>query len=357
LVQAISSGDVATAIGAAEVLGEIGSPALLAGLGGRRSALAEAARHPDRRVRFAAIDAILKLKPMTSFAGASAVGDGLKFFAGTSGQRKALVAHPRSAAARQIAGYLSQLGYEVEIATNGRDAFAVATSSPDIELAFIHTALDHPRADDLLAQFRKDPRTAKLPVALIALPNFPETAERLARGVPRCHAFAEPQDAAGLKYQAERLLSMPDCQPVPPEIRQHHAVRAIVALVQFAEQPVPWLDARAISRSVERSLDYPAMTAAVASMLASTGTASGQSELVQLVARESLPLATRELAAIAFARSVAKFGILLTSDQILAQYDRYNTNAGRNRDTHKVMLVILEAMEAKSEEEGRNSDE
>ena len=357
LRQAISSGGVAAAIGAAEVLGEIGSPALLEGVGGRRSPLAEAAWHPDRRVRFAAIEAILKLKPVSSFAGASAVGDGLKFLACTSGQRKALVADPRSAAGQQLASYLSQLGYQVEMATNGRDAFAVATSSPDFELAFVHAALDHPRADDLLAQFRKDPRTAMLPVALIAVADAPESAERLARGVPRCRAFAEPQDAEGLKHQVERLLGMPDCQTVPLDIRQFHAARAVAALVQHAEQPVPWLDARAISRSLERSLDYPAMPRPVASLLASTGTATGQSELVRLAARESLPLAMRALAATAFARSAAKFGVLLPSDQILAQYDHYNSNAGRNRDTHKVMLIILEAIEPKSEEESQKSNE
>lgn len=357
LADAIASDHTATAIGAVEVLGKFGSPAVLEHSDGRRSPLAEAARNSDRRVRFAAIEAILKLRPATPFPGASSVAEGLKFFASTSGVRRALVAHPKSGIAQQLAGYLSTLGYEVDIATNGRLAFNFAINSPDYEVAIIHAAIDRPRVDDLLGQLRKDPRTARLPVALIAVPEDPTRTERLARGVPLCHTFAEPQDAAALKSQVERLLSMPGCQPVPFDVRTHHAGWAIAAIAQLGEQPVSWLDVRTFSRSAEHALYAPATMRAAASVLANAGTASGQSELVQLAARISLPVATRELAALAFARSVAKHGILLTSDQIQEQYDRYNINAGRNRDTHKVMLIILEAMEAKTDVANRAPEE
>lgn len=356
LPKALSGGHEAAAIGALELLGELGSPDLLLASDGRWSPLAEAARSGDRRVRFAAIAAILDLNPRVPFAGASAVSEGLQYFAGGTGRRRAVVAHPKSRIAQQLAGYLSPLGYDVDTATNGREAFRLATQSPDVELAIIHSALDHPRADDLLTQLRKDPRTARLPIAVIAVPEYTEPAERLVRGVPRTHAFAEPQDAAGLKYQVERLLSLPGCLPIPPEVRKQQAARAVEALANYAEHPVPWLDARAISTSVERSLYNPAMTASVASLLASAGTATGQSKLVQLATRESLPLAKREAAALAFARSVAKHSILLTSDQILDQYNRYNDNAGRNKDTHKVMQIILDAIESKSEVERHLSE-
>jgi hypothetical protein len=46
---------------------------------------------------------------------------------------------------------------------------------------------------------------------------------------------------------------------------------------------------------------------------------------------------------------VRKFGILLSRDQILAQYDLYNTNAGRNADTHAVMTTVLDALERKGD--------
>ena len=356
LRDALENGNTATAIGAAEVLGKLGSSSLIARADGKPIALADAAKSGDRRVSFAAIEAILNLRPLTPFAGASAVGEGLKFFAGTSGFRRALVADPRAAVAQQLASYLSQMGYETDIATNGRDAFKLATNSPDYELALIHAAIDRPRADDLVAQLRKDSRTAKLPIGIIALPEHPESAERLARGTPLSTAIAEPQDAAALKQQVERLLNKPGCAPVPLDVRRQQAAWSISALAQLAENPLPWLNARSISRSVEHSLYAPGMTAPVVSLLANAGTATGQSELVQLAARESLPLPTRELAALAFAKSVAKHGILLTKDQILNQYDTYNRNAGQNRDTHKVMLTILEAIDPTVDEKDPVTD-
>jgi hypothetical protein len=165
------------------------------------------------------------------------------------------------------------------------------------------------------------------------------------------HAFAEPQNADDVRFIVERLLSKPGCLPVPFEVRQQQAAWAIGQLAGFAEKPVPWLDARSISRSIENSLYTKGMTPRMVDFLADAGTATGQRELVQLAAREALPRATRELAALAFARSVAKHGTLLSSDQILELYDRYNANAGKNKDTHKVMLIVLEAMEAKGGEQ------
>jgi CheY-like chemotaxis protein len=348
---ALKQGYEAAAAGAAEMLGRIGSPALLMTQVGTPSTLALAARDGNRRVRFAAIEAICRLRPKSPFPGSSAVSDALKFFAHTSGARRALVVDPRSGAASKIAGLLAGLGYEADIATNGRDAYAMAIASPDYELALIHVAIERSRADFLLRQLRADSRTEQLPIGLIALPLHTESADRLAEGVPMTHAFAEPQNADDVRFIVERLLSKPGCLPVPFEVRQQQAAWAIGQLAGFAEKPVPWLDARSISRSIENSLYTKGMTPRMVDFLADAGTATGQRELVQLAAREALPRATRELAALAFARSVAKHGTLLSSDQILELYDRYNANAGKNKDTHKVMLIVLEAMEAKGGEQ------
>jgi hypothetical protein len=144
---------------------------------------------------------------------------------------------------------------------------------------------------------------------------------------------------------------------VPEAVRKQQALWSIATLAELAEKPLPWINARAISKSVERSLYAPGMTSTIVPLLANAGTATGQSELVQLAARASLPLATRELAAAAFARSVAMHGVLLTQQQILKQYDIYNTNAGQNRDTHQVMLKVIEALEAPASQDTTNTEQ
>lgn len=347
LAEALKTHDDAVAAGAAQVLGRIGEPSLLISPSGTPSPLAVAAKDANRRVRFAATEAICRLRPDVPFPGSSAVSDSLKFFAHTTGARRALIVDPRSGNAAHVAGMLTGLGYQADIATNGRDAYAMATSSPDYEFALIHVAIDRPRADFLLRQLRADSRTAQLPIGLIALPLHVDSANRLAEAAPRTAAFAEPQNAGDVKFMVERLLSKPGCQPVPFEVRQQQAAWAIEQLAAFAEKPVPWLDARAIARSIQSTLYAKGMLPRMVDFLADAGTASGQLELVQLAAENGLPLPTRQLAALAFARSVQKHGILLESEQVLKQYARYNANAGKNQDTHKVMTIVLDAMEAR----------
>ena len=67
------------------------------------------------------------------------------------------------------------------------------------------------------------------------------------------------------------------------------------------------------------------------------GTAHSQRSLLDLANLSAQPLETRQAAADAFAASMRRFGIRLSSDELLRQYDLYNDNAGRNADTHVVL--------------------
>ena len=52
-------------------------------------------------------------------------------------------------------------------------------------------------------------------------------------------------------------------------------------------------------------------------------------------------------AAEAFRASVAAHGVLLTTDQILAQYDRYNASETADAATQKVLARVLDVIEKK----------
>src|SRR5262249_17913168 len=94
LSEALSQGYLPAAPGAAQVLGDIGSAALLMHGGAKPTPLAQAAGSADRRLRFAAVEAIVKLKPRSPFAGSSHVCDALGFFVSSQGTARVLVAHP-----------------------------------------------------------------------------------------------------------------------------------------------------------------------------------------------------------------------------------------------------------------------
>ena len=141
----MADGYLPAATAAAQILGDIGSPVLLTRSGTTPSPLAQAAGHADRRLRFAAIEAIMKLNPSEPFAGSSHVTDGLGFLASSFGVPRVLVVHPSSAEAEKMAGLAATLGYEADMATNGRAAFELAVNSPDYDFVLIHSAIERPQ--------------------------------------------------------------------------------------------------------------------------------------------------------------------------------------------------------------------
>ena len=53
----------------------------------------------------------------------------------------------------------------------------------------------------------------------------------------------------------------------------------------------------------------------------------------------------------AFGRSVKAFGVLLTSQQVLNQYERYNRSRDLDRETQALLGSILDSIEAAEEVE------
>ena len=57
------------------------------------------------------------------------------------------------------------------------------------------------------------------------------------------------------------------------------------------------------------------------------------------------PLADRQLAVNAFAKNVARCGTLLTTAEIMAQYDLYNASERDERPVQQVLGSILDTVE------------
>jgi hypothetical protein len=77
------------------------------------------------------------------------------------------------------------------------------------------------------------------------------------------------------------------------------------------------------------------------------GTATSQQLLVDMASTPTQPIALRRQAADALAVSVQQAGKLLTSQEILRQYDRYNASETADADTQAVLGQVLDIFEAK----------
>ncbi len=352
LADALAGGYHGAAAAAAQILGDVGSPQMLHTAGSSPSPLAQAARSSDRRVRFAAMQAILKLKPTEPFVGSSAVAESLGYFASSAGVRKALVAHPRTDQGQQLAALLAQLGFEADVATSARQAMELAGASPDYEVVLIHLALPQPGAEDLAKQLRREPRTARLPIGLIATPRDPAGAERLVdRAGPgpaeNTFAVATSDDPATLKPQIEGPLARAGRSLVSVEERKRQAAAAIDSIIALSSTPQTVFDLQRQIKAVERALFVPELTAKAATALGNLGTAQGQRALIEVASRGSLAMPARESAAAALRNSVGRFGILLTSGEILKQYDNYNASANADEATQQLLASILDTLEKK----------
>ncbi len=345
LAGAMADGYIPAAIAAAQILGDIGSADQLAAGAAKPSTLVRAVESNDRRLRFAATSAIMKLSPTRPFAGSSHVTEALGFFAGSYGVPRILIAHPLSAEGGKLAGLAAAMGYDADVATTGRQAYELAIASPDYDLALIHAAIGRPAVDELVAQLRRDRRTAELPVGLIAPLNNTERIQNYARRAGNLEVFLQPQNDAEMKLFVGDVLAHAGRSHVSVEVRRQQALAAMDWLVALSHAPGRVFDLQQLESTIVPLMYVPEVAGRAIELLADIGTEQSQEALVQLADNSAQPVATRQAAVTALARGIRRNGTLLTSGEIYAQYDLYNLNAGRNRETHQVLGALLDVFE------------
>ena len=346
LIDAMARGQTWAAAAAAEILGDVGTQDLLNTASAALSPLAQAVRSNDRRLRFAAVDAILRLHPTRSFAGAGSIVDALTFFAATSGNRRALIGHPRLGRSQELASLLAGLGYEADVATNSRQFMELASRCPDYELALVDVSLAGPPVDDLIGRLRRDPRTADLPIGLMVGDDLRKDAQRLAAGWPWVVAIARVADEYSLQFEIERVLASVGRDQVEHEARQAQAAAALDWLAKLADFPSPLFNLDHVTPSVERALYVPALTTAGRPRLGRFARRFRTARTGRTGQRKSrCRRKPGEIGAVAFGRNVRRHGVHLTAAEIRKQYDRYNASRLLDEGTQKILGSILDAIE------------
>ena len=336
----------AAATAAVQILGEIGSPDELLYATISPGVLARAAHGPDARLRMAAVAAIVALKPSKPFAGASYVLDALEFAAATSGRRRVMLAGPGTERSRYIAGYLTALGYRVETAVTGSRMLLELAKSPDYELVLIDAKTERPAPHLLIQQLRHDWRLASLPVGVLAGEGRFEQAEHIVSGDPLAEAFSRPHDKESTAWQIERLHELAGSRFVPFGIRQLQAAAALELLAQLAADNGGAFNVSRSQAAALRSLHAPGLGEKAAAVLAGIGSPASQRALIDLAGRATQPLELRQAAMVGFRKSIQRHGILLTTEEIRKQYDRYNQSQYQDVATRKILGQILDCIEA-----------
>lgn len=349
LTWSMKNDHVPAAIAAAEVLGNIGDANLLTARGDEPRPLALALRHPDRRLRFAAVDAILKLNPATSFAGASFVPETLGFLAGTVGSKRVLIVDPRTEQAGTLGGLFEQLGYEVDLASTGKQGIALALKQPDYEMVLLGDGVDGPDLNSTWQQLRKDPRTANMLVGfLTGDARRLELNERAAED-DLTVAFPWPQSEDMLVFQLKQMFTLAGVKFVPHAERVQQATVALDHLAQLAADPQrgKHYDLLRLEAPVIRAFENSHLTVHAAPVLGGLASPAAQKALVSVASDSNYDATDRQAAAKAFAAAVARRGLLLTTKDIRHQYDLYNASENLDAGIQQVLATVLDVIEKK----------
>ncbi len=336
----------AAAMASLQVITERRDPAALATHDGKPSPTARALRSSHPSVRLAAIEAIAAIDSPRPFPGASYVCPAIMQFVTSNGQREVVAAAPRLDAAATWAGGLSAEGLTGRVASTGGEAIRIASSSADIELILLDMAIGSPAVREVVFQLRRNPGTSQLPIGLLARETQFGTARRMAGEHTGVMAFLRPHTNESLGSLARELSAhLPRDWPTP-EQRLDQAGRAMAVMHQLLETDRSFYRLRSAGPAIVGALHGGQVTSDTASVLALLGTRESQLALVDFSSTLSLALERRRAAANAFVQSIERFGLLLTSEEILQQYNLYNGSESQAKESQELLGQLLDAIEA-----------
>jgi hypothetical protein len=238
----------------------------------------------------------------------------------------------------------------MDTAGTGRELILQALTAPDYELILVDTGLDLPPVDLLIQQLRRDFRSGSVPIGIMARVGQLARARQLAGQDPLADAFPRIYADEVVRDEVQRLLKLLGRRAVGAAERQRQAVWAIDRLVELSHAEPRIFDLGRLEATLRGALDTPSLTAQAAEILGTLGTPASQQALVELASRPAQPVEMRKRAAAALQESVRRRGVLLTSSQILRQYDRYNQSRRQDRATQEVLGWLLDIIEAPSRE-------
>ncbi|MEQ8208800.1 MAG: hypothetical protein RH917_03130 [Lacipirellulaceae bacterium] len=351
LARAVKQEYHAAAVKIAETLGERGDLSAISSYHGRPTALASAVASPDRGVKFAALQAIMKIAPGQRFPGSSAVAPALWYFATGGGEPVAVVGGSTIDHANAWAGALRAAGYDTSPATNGRSvllsAFDVAQTSR-MNLVVLDANLDRPRMREVLYQLRRDPRTAQVPIAVVSPGERLREMEPLAATVPQVLVEPRPSGTAAVKGLVSRLTKLASSPFPDAKERAAQAKYALETIAKLLKEGHAYDELIRDSEVVSSTLYDPALTAASLAVLENLGTQASQLALVDYASSETQPAEGRQAALAAFTASHNRFGLQLTRTQIIRQYDRYNASEISSEETQMILGSILDVLEGRA---------
>ncbi len=344
LRKAIADGKDELAAVAATALGQTTDPTALP-LSGHPHPLVEALSARGPHTQFAAAKALVQMAPTQPFPGSSRVVPTLARFATAQKLPKAVIIDGNPNRGSQLAGALKAIGYETDLETTGDQGFLAAADSADVELVAVSYAQAHRAWNliDILTNFKNDARTANLPVYIYGPRNLDRDRFSLQDSFPNARFLVQPTSGPIL----ESLLGGRPAKLTPAE-RAGYAGEAASLLAKVANQPrSPYApDLNSSEPALTVALNQPETSQAASSALGEVPSPDAQQSLADVVLDPSRPAEDRRTSAGQLARSIQRFGPLVTGDQESLLAAEFRTEPDPQFRT--ALETIITALRAKS---------
>ncbi|MBL8890506.1 MAG: hypothetical protein JNL67_11060 [Planctomycetaceae bacterium] len=354
LSQAMEQGQWLVAQSLLEALRTVGNAQLMETTAGRLSPIATALKAPDQRVRTAAVQTILAWKPEQSFAGTSYFNQGLQEVLSTPNGTFAVIASMNPYHAAYLESLVRGAGWEASVAPTAGRLIAELNMYP-ASFFIVTDSLGEVPYLEVIDQVRSTPKGRTMPILLLVRSenlNNARTMLQVDRNDPYIMVAEFSENGRDLLPWIEKLSSWKEVtRQMPSSVARDHASQALAQLSV-------WLN----SDRARRLLDFSVFAGSARGLIGSVGSADAvivdvlssygdpetQLYLAGLAAEGAVTSEIRSAAAKGFRASVERFGTLMTSKQIEAQYDRQNQSRNEAPFTQAILNSILDTLEART---------
>ena len=331
-----------------EILKSMGDVSVLTQLSGNYPPLTHAILSGERSVQFAALDAISQLDPQQAFPGSSHAVTLAVYLASGSGQPAALVGHHRLDIAQNYAASIASSGLRGESAMTGKQLFEIATTNSDVEIILISDTITSPGYYSLIQQLRSDWRTSQTPIAFLY--SDARRSQRAALQLERNNVTVLPFTSTAdlIATSVDRMVNQVSTFRQDRAERNRQARVAVQWLAKVAKNrsAYSFFDLGRHQARIQQLIYQPGFSTPVTEILANIATPQAQRQLLDFASENGLPIQQRQIAVEAFQDAVKRAGILLTTDEIMLQYNRYNASETQPKETQQLLGSVLDIIEA-----------
>ena len=108
-----------------------------------------------------------------------------------------------------LVGFMNEFDYQAEAAYHGKGLMQFAVASPDYDFILISDAIDAPLVTELVQSLRKDFRTARLPVGVMARGERLEKMKEAFEDDTLTTVFPRIHDSEMAGFEVSRLVRSP----------------------------------------------------------------------------------------------------------------------------------------------------